>query len=218
MRRIKLYGELGRKFGKFWKLDVRTPAEACRAIEANRPGFLQHLMDSGEAGIGYRIMLNGRDIEPEELHGPFGGELFKIVPVMAGAGNNGTAKIVIGVLIAAAAIFFAPAAIAAIGAGSGAAFGAAMAGTAFMGISYGSIAMFGVAMALGGISQMLTSTPDLAVGDTGENRASYGFSGAVNTVAQGGPVPIGYGRLMVGSYVISAGIHADDIPVGVVYA
>ena len=44
-----------------------------------------------------------------------------------------------------------------------------------------------------------------------ENKPSYSFNGAVNTTAQGHPVPVGYGRLIVGSAVISAGIDVDEI-------
>ena len=45
-----------------------------------------------------------------------------------------------------------------------------------------------------------------------ENKPSYSFNGAVNTTAQGHPVPVGYGRLVVGSAVISAGIDVDEVP------
>ena len=37
------------------------------------------------------------------------------------------------------------------------------------------------------------------------------FNGSVNTVGQGHPVPVGYGRLRVGSCVISAGIDTVDL-------
>ena len=42
------------------------------------------------------------------------------------------------------------------------------------------------------------------------NTPSYLFNGAVNTTAQGHPVPIGYGRLIVGSAVISASIVTTE--------
>ncbi len=42
------------------------------------------------------------------------------------------------------------------------------------------------------------------------NLPSYTFNGPINTTAQGNPVPLGYGRMIVGSAVISAGITADD--------
>ena len=40
---------------------------------------------------------------------------------------------------------------------------------------------------------------------------SYLFSGPVNTVAQGIPIPLGYGRLRVGSSVISASLRFQQL-------
>ncbi|HNQ32149.1 MAG TPA: hypothetical protein PKJ93_00055, partial [Methanoculleus sp.] len=37
--------------------------------------------------------------------------------------------------------------------------------------------------------------------------------GPVNTMAQGHPVPVGYGEMIVGSAVISAGIEIDEVAV-----
>jgi len=51
---------------------------------------------------------------------------------------------------------------------------------------------------------------------SGGSDQAFGFSGPVNTTAQGNPVPIGYGRLIVGSVVISAEILASDIAVNYV--
>ena len=36
------------------------------------------------------------------------------------------------------------------------------------------------------------------------------FNGPVNTVSQGNPVPVGYGRLKIGSAVISSGLERDQ--------
>ncbi len=69
----------------------------------------------------------------------------------------------------------------------------------------------GLAMVMGGVVQMLSpQATGLGTGDTGDNGASYNFNGAVNTQAQGNPVPLLYGRMIVGSSVISAGIYAED--------
>ena len=56
----------------------------------------------------------------------------------------------------------------------------------------------------------MLSTGFLGLGGT---PASYTFSGPVNTTAQGQPVPVGYGRLIVGGAVISAGITTEEIPI-----
>ena len=71
--------------------------------------------------------------------------------------------------------------------------------------------VMGGALALGGAITMMTQqavTKDS--GDTGSNVASKNFNGPVNTVAQGNPVPLLYGELIVGSAVISAGIYPED--------
>ena len=63
----------------------------------------------------------------------------------------------------------------------------------------------------GGIIQMLVPVPK--TGDPSErpeNKPSTYFDGAVNTMAQGHPVPLGYGKLMVGSAVISAGLTVEE--------
>ena len=69
----------------------------------------------------------------------------------------------------------------------------------------------GIGLAAGGVVQMLSPQAKLSANsNNGEQSASYNFSGAVNTTAQGGPVPYGFGRMRVGSAVISAGIDAED--------
>ena len=40
---------------------------------------------------------------------------------------------------------------------------------------------------------------------------SYLFSGPTNVLNEGGPVPIGYGRLMVGSQVIMASYEVERV-------
>lgn len=50
----------------------------------------------------------------------------------------------------------------------------------------------------------------LSTKDSPQNQASYVFNGPVNTTAQGGPVPVLYGELEIGSAVASAGIYAED--------
>jgi predicted phage tail protein len=69
-------------------------------------------------------------------------------------------------------------------------------------------------MIIGGVIQLLTPVPKGSAANTAANAPSYVFNGAVNTQAQGNPVPLLYGRMIVGSAVISAGISAEDyVPV-----
>ena len=90
------------------------------------------------------------------------------------------------------------------------------------------IGAIGTAMILGGVSQLLTPTPQIgsfgpaSVGNARSRNTStqateldpqesYSFSGIQNTSRQGTPVPVVYGETIVGSVVISAGIDVDDI-------
>jgi predicted phage tail protein len=59
---------------------------------------------------------------------------------------------------------------------------------------------------------MLFSAPKPQNIDRPANKPSYAFDGAVNTAAQGNPVPICYGRLIVGSQVVSAGLVTEPLP------
>ena len=78
-----------------------------------------------------------------------------------------------------------------------------------------SLIVAGVAMMIGGAVQMLTPIPSSTAQDQNnqpDNKPSYIFNGSVNTSAQGYPVPVGYGRMVVGSAVISAGISVEELP------
>jgi len=69
----------------------------------------------------------------------------------------------------------------------------------------------GIALTLGGISQLVLGTPSADSTDRPENKPSYLFNGPVNTVSQGNPVPVCFGMMLVGSQVISAGIRTVDL-------
>lgn len=216
LKQIVLHGELGRLYGESWSLDVLTPAEAMFAIDVNRPGFLRHLVQSEARGIGYRILLDAEPIGPEALGHPFGREAFHLVPELCGSGRDGAAvaKVVVGAVIAIASVGIG---IAAMGASSGLGFaavateggiGMAMAETAMLGMSYGTIALLGASMAFSGVSQLLAKTPELMSAQ--QTDSSFSFTGYANTAAQGGPIPVGYGELIVGSTVISSGIKVIE--------
>jgi len=192
MRKVRLLGELGKKFGKAIELDVKTPAEAVRALCVNFPGFEKFVATSEQRNVGYRIVVGKEDRSAEELHDPVGKSDIKIVPVLMGAGGDGPFQIVIGSILIAASL---------------------VGNYFFPGNPISPYLMnAGVAMVLGGVVQLLTPLPD-APDEGPENRPSYIFNGSVNTSAQGYPVAVGYGRMIVGSAVISAGIDTDDIPV-----
>lgn len=200
MKTVILNGELGKLFGKRHRLDVNTAGEAVRALVANFPAIEKYLMET--KGVGYRIKLHKSPLmDANELHQPVGGDTITITPVVAGAGR-GIGQILLGAALIVAS-FYIP--------GLPMMFGVANT-TA---IAIGNAVFYaGVSLALGGVAQMLAPSPK--TGDPRErpeNTPSYVFNGPVNTTAQGQPVPVGYGRLIVGGAVISAGITTEEIPV-----
>jgi predicted phage tail protein len=198
MRKVKLLGELGKKFGRVFKLDVKTPAEAIRALCVNIPGFEQHLVQSQQRNVGYRVIQGKDELDENGLLLPLGRQDLKIVPVVMGSGRIG--RILVGGALLFAATFN-PLGF----------FG----GTALLTGTAATIATYvGTALVIGGVSELLFPPPKTpSLQDRPDNKPSYVFNGAVNTTAQGYPVPVGYGRMIVGSAVISAAITAEDLPI-----
>lgn len=200
--KLELLGELGNKYGSTHLLDIKTPAEAIRALNANFKDFRSYMEDSEKNGVAYRVLSNEEDVDIADIHNP-ASKTIKIVPVMMGAGG-GLGKIVLGAALIAASIYLPGSSFAwsSIAAYDTAAVIATMA-------SY-----VGTSLIISGASQMLSPTPNAPnYGGNDERSPSYLYNGAVNTTAQGFPVPIGYGRLIVGSAVVSAGSDAVDIRV-----
>ena len=197
MATIILLGELGRQFGRRHKMVVASAAEAVRALSANFPTFERVLVSSGERGVGYKVLVGRDELNLERLHEPSGQQRITIAPVISGAGGNGLGQIILGAALIAVA-WWNP-------------MGWAAAGSF---LSQATLYSVGTSMILGGVAQMIAPTPKSTdPSERPENKPSYAFTGAVNTTAQGQPVPVGYGRLIVGSAVISAGIDVDEVPV-----
>jgi predicted phage tail protein len=201
MMTVLLYGHLRAKFGLRYRYDVRDPAEAVRALCATVPGFQAHVLAHNRPG--YRVLVGDEPRDSETLALPADrGSVIKIIPVVSGQGR-GFGQVLLGAALIGLA--FATA-------GAGVGFSSLFTGAGFT--TTGLIAAkFGTALILGGIAQMLSPTPK-SPGGGGEKKASDIFSGPVNTTQQGNPVPIGYGRLIVGSQVISAGLSAASVTDG----
>lgn len=197
MKTIILNGQLGKLFGRRHRFDVATAGEAVRALCANFPGFERHMMET--PNVGYRVKLHDAPLQDiKELHHPVGGRTITITPVVSGAGR-GMGQILLGAALIAAAVFIP-------GLGTAMLIGAtSVASVAFS---------VGVSLVIGGVAQLLAPSPKSnAPAERPENQPSYVFNGPVNTTAQGQPVPVGYGRLVVGGAVISGGLSTEEIPV-----
>ncbi|EPK8200581.1 tail assembly protein [Morganella morganii] len=195
MIKIELGGVLGKTFGKTHQRLVSTTSEAVRALCCTIPGFEQFLNTSKSRGLTFAVFRGKKNIGEDDLGFPVTGDVIRIIPVVIGSKRGGLFQTIFGAVLVAAAVFMSG--------GIGAAFAA--------GGMTGFMATTGAAMMLGGIIQMLSPQPNgIAMKDQGENKPSYAFGAPVNTVSQGYPVPIGYGKRRIGGAVISAGIYVED--------
>lgn len=214
MKKVILYGRLAKEFGPSFDLDVGSPAEAVRALEANFPGFYVSIRE-GHYRVGYDAE-NGI-MEPDELLMVGNNSEIHIEPVVVGAKKKGIFGIILGIIIIGAAIYFAPTAVVgAAGEGSSVVFGANLSKTFSvfgLNISFADVALFGLSMALQGVAGLLSPVPEIpGTPEKPDGRPSFLFSGPINTAEQGGPVPLVYGQVRTGSTVISAGLLNEQLP------
>ena len=221
-KEIRLYGPLAKFIGqRKFLAEISSAGEAVRMLLANFPGLDRHMADQH-----YKVIVDDYETDVEELQYP-ASQTIKIVPILGGAGG-GTGKIIAGVALIAASFLLPGAGMF----GATSVFGATAAtGWTAAGIAttIGTIASaVGVALVLGGVSQLLSPTPQLAQigpasmspgggrtttseGTELDPQESYSFSGIQNVSKQGVAVPVVYGETIVGSVVISAGIDVDTI-------
>ena len=140
-------------------------------------------------------------------------EVFSITPVVAGAGRGGP-QILLGAVLIAVAI---AAPVAGLTASGFAATGAAGFRRSGWDGSSGHFAAaagnLGIALVLGGIAQSISPQPEPPSLDDSVQLESFTFSNVVNTSRQGMPCPIAYGRVFVGSAVLSSGLDVDQVQV-----
>tara|TARA_Y100001963_G_scaffold775_1_gene1103 strand:- start:1121 stop:1735 length:615 start_codon:yes stop_codon:yes gene_type:complete len=203
MKVVKVYGALKERLGGegTFELDVFNAAEAIKALCANFAGLDKWFIDSGDDGIAYKVLLGENEVGEDNIENllyPWSEkEVFHITPVLAGSGG-GLGRIIGGVALVGIGIMTG-------GAGFGIFSASGWAGAGFMAKAAITI---GAGLVLGGVAQMLTPVPKEPP-DT-KKLQSYSFSGIEQTTAQGGPIPIIYGKCFVGSAVLSAGLDTFD--------
>lgn len=202
MKTIRLYGDIAKSFRTEWQLDVQTPGEALRAINANRPGFYK-AADKG----GYIALLVDESRETDNVHqvnldnalDQWGDEVLIIVPRVEGEVTAAVLGSLAGALVGSSSAGVAAAGV----------FISTYAGVIAIAANLAiSIAISSVAAAIQGGTQ--GDGPEEAP----ENKPSYLFNGVVNTTRQGHRVPVLYGGpLLVGSMVLSSRVNTKDIEV-----
>lgn len=198
MKTLYLHGTLGEEFGEMYRLAVETPAEALRLMEANFPGRFAAAMKDKWWNISRR--QGGGCMVDCELHMASSAEEIHVEPIVQGG-----FKAIFGIFLGGTGLgsIFTPLGLPALGGGGGIlGFGGALGG-------FGKIA---IGLALLGVLALISGalSPKEDEESDEEEKGSFLFNGAVNQTEQGGPVPVIYGEVIVGSTVISGGIAVED--------
>ena len=196
MTSIKLHGKLAESVGRDnWTLDISSVAEALHAINVqSKDGVKRFFLKRENAYSRYEVIVNGESLvssenmqENELALSREDIQSIEIVPVLQGAFLG-----FLGIMLGAASLLTA---------------------TSAMG------AMIGIMLIAQGISNMLSKPPEMPEQRQIQNPSSaptqlansYLFNGPVNVLNEGGPVPIGYGRAMVGSQVIMSSYSVKKV-------
>ena len=221
---VRLLGDLGERYGAehaFYNL--RTPADAIKLLAINYPEFKAELITAHEKGIGYRVLQAGVDLNFDELQLPIGQNDLIITPVLVG--QEGAGKIFAGIGLIAVSFLLPGAGL--FGASAFGAFGGPIAAAGTLTTVGTAISAIGASMILGGVTEMLSPQPDLGVGGVGtrddlratrpesvnrgaDGQRSYAYLGAQNTIGVGATIPVAYGKVLIGSHVISADVDVAD--------
>lgn len=189
---VRLSGSLAMKFWRKndYLLESGTTNEVFSALRNTVDGFADEIMRMSRAGIRFAIFRNRVNVGETELTLKGTTEI-RIVPIISGSKNGGLLQTIVGaaMIVAGAFLWATP-------------FGAPL-------------VSMGIAMVAGGVAQMLSPTPKTGSQEdqaSTENKPSYLFNGAFNSTQQGLPVPVVYGKMLVGSSVVSVGTWTEALP------
>lgn len=189
--KVKILGELGRKFGSEYDLAVNTAKEAIALLTCQIDGMAQYMIDASNVGGGYEGFRVCNPSKPEgwdidELVNHVKGDMIIIAPITSGSGGFG--KILLGVALIGVAVLVP---FAAVGGGT-------------------SLGLIGASLVLSGISQLIAPKPK---NKEDKDDSSNLIDRAGGTASQGLPVPILMGRkyiLLGQEKVLSAKLSVNE--------
>lgn len=184
MVKVILHGRLGEVFGKSHEFCINSGADAYKALRANFMKFESTVVDFAKDNLHYMVVVDGQEIKSaEEFSLLKAAKEIHFIPFIIGA--------LIGVVLAA--IQFVGAAI----------------------LASPILTSLVTSLIITGITSLLFSPsnpkPQAATSNTNAGANSYFFGGRANVARQGSPVPIGYGRLKIGSLIVSSSISSSDL-------
>ena len=204
--KVRFHGNLGKRLNKKnWDLSIDSVQEAFRAVDIlSKRKLTKCFIEDDKKKLRYQIKVNNKAVDTskidyENLSTVYNTELcikrkiesIDIIPLVEGSGSKimGAVMTVVGVILVVAGM---------------------------MGGGNPLLISAGLTLIAGGVSMLLAKPPkfdDFREIENTKKSSSYLFNGPTNTANEGGPVPIGYGRLIVGSQVIQTSINTRQMTV-----
>lgn len=188
---LRFYGSL-REYGSRFDVHADTAREALHIIVSQIEGIKSQFINKY-----FQLRVAKKDVYEKELDYYAvkelqDGDVIHVVPRVEGAGGGA-----FGFIAGAALIAFSltnPA-------------GWAM--LAVASTTLGSVAFsMGVALIIGGVAGMLVKQPKMTTGGTQKDAENYSFNNLSNVTRQGTSIPLCYGKITIGSQVISQGVSS----------
>lgn len=194
MIKINLHGVLAFEFGKEFNVCAKNTFFALKALTCIKGNFLNRLKQLGERGFSYSIIVDGEWVfDKTNFNSLKEIKKLDIVPNICGA--EIISALVVGLFAAFAA------------AGTGAAVSTVLAMTVLsIGLTYLSSILNKPKN-----NQSQNVNAQFVGGQTASSftkSRSYAFSSVDNVAAQNVPIPIGYGRVLIGSKIIQTSIKS----------
>jgi predicted phage tail protein len=185
---LKLYGYLAEKYGSSLEFDAATPREAIMALAYQDPHYKKYIHDRT-----WCVFIGDKDNISEEMVDILlrDGDEVHLYPVIEGSNSSewlsgvGTVLYITGQILTAVGV------------------------TAWIGVPL--MIVGGIMMGVG-VAGMMKRMQE-GVSDDNDKFKSFVFSGPQNVTSQGGAIPVGYGRLRIGSTLISVGLQAEQIKI-----
>lgn len=185
MVNVRFYGSL-KQFGTEFRLDCKTPAEVVQALTSQIPKLRQFIQQGLFTVRVGREYLDNRYLEQGLNQHLKDNSTVHFTPVLKGSKKAGLFQTIVGAVMVVVGVF-----------------------TSWTGGA--ALIASGIGLMAGGVAQMLTKMPSMSTGKDAERKQSTSFSNLSNMAAQGRPMPLAYGRIRVGSLIISQGVETMDI-------
>ena len=188
-RKLILQGSAGEALGEEWNVYAPTIGDAFAVVRANCPKEFMEYFGQDEGQGEFSIKLAGEALDENELGlSNLKGDDIVVTPVPKGSKMNKIEKIILGVVLIIASFYIGD---------------MTFASEKVVSFVSSTTAMIGINLALAGINELMMKEPSK---DKEEEGAMFG--GPANTIKNGLPVPMAYGKVLVGGAPINFGFGA----------